>query len=176
MNILCTSSRSFWCDFQAIMTTTLPMLKAGLSSCARWGFSLFITAMQKCSVLNKRKTGFALLALMTSRPACFGQSTLMSLSGSFEYIQIWCILCALYWAHVHGVAFVKDTQAMAWMLRKLSVAAVQRVLLFFLHISLMLPNRPFSNVQTSILYSQVCKYQFSFWGLLDSLVFCKVKM
>lgn len=161
--VLCTSSRSFWCDVQAITTTTLPMLKAGLSSCAQWVFRLFITAMQKCSVLNKRKTGFALLALMTSRPACFGQSTVMSLSGSFEYIQIWCILCALYWAHVNGVTLVKDTQAMAWMLRKLSVAAVQRALLFFLHISLMLPNRPSSNGQTSVWYSQVCKYQFNYF-------------
>lgn len=151
------------------MTTTLPTLKAGLSSCARWGFRLFITAMQKFSVLNKLKTGFALLALMTLRHACYGQSTLMSLSGSFECIQISFIFFALYWACIYGVDLVKDTLAMAWMLRKLLAAAVQRALLFFLHISLMLPSRPSSNGQTSIWYSQVCKW-------LCFLVFCIVNL
>lgn len=151
------------CNFQAIMTTTLLMLKAGLSSCTQWGLRLFTTAMQKCSTLNDLKTGFALPALTTSKPACYGQSTMISAKAHLNVCKSGA--CALHWAHVSNVVLVKDTQAMAWMLRKLLVAAVQRALLFFLHISLMLPNRPFSKGQTSAWYSQVCKCQLKYCGL-----------
>lgn len=160
-------------DFQAIMTTTLLMLKAGLSSCAQWGLSLFTTAMWKCSAQNGLKTGFALPALMTLRPACYGQSTVISSQAHLNVCKSGA--CALHWAHVSSVVLVKDTQAMAWMLRKLLVAAVQRALLFFLHISLMLPNRPSSNGQTSAWYSQVWKFQLKYCGNTDAFAFCFFK-
>lgn len=62
------------------------------------------------------------------------------------------VIC--WWSYESGV-LVKDTQGMAWMLRKLSVVAVQRAPLFFLHINPMLPNRLFSKGQTSAWYFQV---------------------
>lgn len=155
------------------MTTTLLMWKDGLSSCTQWGSRLFTTAMQKSFGLKKLKTGFALLASMTLRLACYGQSIVMSSAGLFEYIQIWCMLCALRWAYDSGAALLKDTQAMAWMLRKLLTAAVQRALLFFLHISLMLPNRLSSSGQTSAWCSQVSKHQFKYFQML--LLFSQIK-
>lgn len=85
------------------MTTTLLMLKAGLSSCAQWGLRLFTTAMQKCSALNELKTGFALPALTTLRPACYGQSTMVSTQAHLNVYK--CGACALQWAHVSNVVF-----------------------------------------------------------------------